>query len=59
MPSEVISILVWFSLFWMGTKFEEMYSKRNYIIVSMVGLMTLLTHGLILVDTINLFQSTL
>jgi len=44
-PSEVLGLVVWSVIFWMGTRFEQLYSKRNYMVISIAGFISLATHA--------------
>ena len=50
LPSEILSFFVWLAVFWNGTKFNELYSRRNYVLISVVATASLITHLYIMTE---------
>lgn len=53
-PMEIIAIILWLTIFWYGTKTTELYSRKNKVMISIVGLLVVATHGLIIAEIVVL-----
>lgn len=50
LPSEILSFFVWLAIFWNGTKFSELYSRRNYVLISLIAFASFGTHLYIMME---------
>ena len=50
LPSEILSFFVWLAIFWFGTKFNELYSRRNYVLISFIAFASVFTHLYIIME---------
>ena len=41
---EVVMLVIWIAIFWQGTTFEQLFSKRTMIIIVTMGLFAVSTN---------------
>ena len=56
LPSEILSFFVWLAIFWNGTKFSELYARRNYVLISLIAFASFGSHLYIMME-INQLKS--
>ena len=51
-PFEILLLFVWSYLFWKGTAFEKLFSKRNWIILGSLSVLDFIIHAFGLYDAL-------